>query len=54
MEGSLGGGGDCEDGWLIGFAVAVEWVVYTNYEAYDGYSSMLHWRGSVAYNGFEK
>lgn len=35
-------------------AVAIEWAVYTNYEAYDGYNSMLHWRGSIAYNGFEK
>jgi hypothetical protein len=28
----------------------MEWVAYTNYEAYDSYKRMLHWRGSVAYN----
>ncbi|KFY50676.1 hypothetical protein V495_00113, partial [Pseudogymnoascus sp. VKM F-4514 (FW-929)] len=40
-------------GWLPGCAVAMEWV-YTNYEAYDSYKSMLHWRGSVAYIGLIK
>lgn len=50
LEGSLGADGDCEDGCLDLLSLLNGCCM--NYEAYDGYSSMLHRSCSVSYNDF--